>query len=99
MGAPRVECWGEGARNRELDYSHRLGLADRQPKDQGSASVPPPHSVSCNLVLTRCAGCLISFTLEAELPELTGPRVISDVLGGRDKVKFVEVSGSSGVMV
>ncbi|PNW70541.1 hypothetical protein CHLRE_17g724200v5 [Chlamydomonas reinhardtii] len=40
---------------------------------------------------TFTPGCLISFTLEAELPELTGPRVISDVLGGRDKVKFVEL--------
>ncbi|KAG2449754.1 hypothetical protein HYH02_005279 [Chlamydomonas schloesseri] len=40
---------------------------------------------------TFTPGCLISFTLEAELPELTGPRVISDVLGGREKVKFVEL--------
>ncbi|GFR42570.1 hypothetical protein Agub_g3468, partial [Astrephomene gubernaculifera] len=38
------------------------------------------------------AGCLIGFTLEAELPELTGPRVISDVFGGRDKVRFVELN-------
>ncbi|GLC34153.1 hypothetical protein PLESTB_000843200 [Pleodorina starrii] len=36
-------------------------------------------------------GCLVGFTLESELPELTGPRVISDVFGGRDKVKYVEL--------
>ncbi|KAG2490562.1 hypothetical protein HYH03_010956 [Edaphochlamys debaryana] len=36
-------------------------------------------------------GCLLRFTLEDELPELTGPRVITDVMGGKDKVRYVEV--------
>ncbi|PNH01507.1 hypothetical protein TSOC_012603, partial [Tetrabaena socialis] len=42
---------------------------------------------------TFTPGCLVHFSLETELPEMTGPRVISDVFGGRDKVKFVEYDG------
>lgn len=41
------------------------------------------------------AGCLLGFSLEEDLPEMTGPRVIVDVYGGREKVKFVEVRATS----
>lgn len=40
-------------------------------------------------------GNLLAFTLEGELPDAVGPRVISDLFGGREKVRFVELNSVS----
>ncbi|KXZ51968.1 hypothetical protein GPECTOR_11g90 [Gonium pectorale] len=58
------------------------GDADEDMGEGEGEEVPEP---------TFVPGCLVDFTLDAELPELTGPLVIKDVMGGVDKILFVEL--------
>ncbi|KAG2437798.1 hypothetical protein HXX76_005418 [Chlamydomonas incerta] len=81
---------GEGPRSKrpKQEGGEEAGAAD---EDMGEGEEEEEVAAAEPAEPIFTPGCLISFTLETELPELTGPRVISDVLGGRDKVKFVEL--------
>lgn len=39
-----------------------------------------------------CAGVVLSFTLGEVLPDIMGPRNLVEMMGGREKVKFVELN-------
>ncbi|EFJ53055.1 hypothetical protein VOLCADRAFT_120167 [Volvox carteri f. nagariensis] len=70
-----------GEADEEAENGHECGMGEGE--EEGGAPSPEP---------VYTPGCVVSFTLETELPELTGPYVISDIFGGREKVKYVELS-------
>eukprot|EP00195_Chlamydomonas_chlamydogama_P015559 CAMPEP_0202901700 /NCGR_PEP_ID=MMETSP1392-20130828/14409_1 /ASSEMBLY_ACC=CAM_ASM_000868 /TAXON_ID=225041 /ORGANISM="Chlamydomonas chlamydogama, Strain SAG 11-48b" /LENGTH=386 /DNA_ID=CAMNT_0049588309 /DNA_START=111 /DNA_END=1267 /DNA_ORIENTATION=- len=80
-----VEGEREAAKSAKADEGEAAGdeEMEEEPGEEGGeeAGADPEFT----------AGCILHFELESEVPEGLGPRMLVDVMGGRDKVRFVEL--------
>ncbi|KAG1657965.1 hypothetical protein FOA52_004736 [Chlamydomonas sp. UWO 241] len=94
-GAPAAAAAAAGAKKGDA------ADADAAAADAGDAEDKPPAEKKAKVEkpvpekkkdVEHANGCLVAFTMDDELPDSITARTMVDLLGGRDKIKFLELN-------